>query len=79
MSKQPEYGKFPADALEEVVQKGVSRMVHPNTAILLRFKGLTDDSGGKKETAPKTPDTNVEGVKVAETPKKVVKSRKKRK
>ena len=67
MAKQPEYGKFRADALEEIVQKGVSRMVHPNTAILLRFKGLTDDSISEK------PKKKVATPETASKPKKTSK------
>jgi hypothetical protein len=53
MAGQPQYGKFRADALETIVQNGVSRDVHPNTAIMLRFKGLVDGSKAKKAVEPK--------------------------
>ncbi len=49
--KQPKYGKFPSHDLEEVeyskshgvFKKGDKNMVHPNTAILLRYKGIAVD------------------------------------
>lgn len=60
---KPEYGKYPLNALEVVElekdhgfkKAGEKVEVHPNTAILLRFKGVAVDTTKKVEKVEKKP------------------------
>lgn len=66
-AKQPVFGNFPNNALEEVEyltkhganKKGDKSEVHPNTAILLRFKGIVKDNSVKVEIKKVEPKQEV--------------------
>lgn len=71
--KKPQYVKCPNDAKEEVLfaedfgqfKKGDKALVHPNNAILYRFKGIVADSSKQEAKQVAKPK-----VKKKPTPKK---------